>query len=1047
MKQEYDQLKLAQEKAVEQSSIAFNRKKSINAEIRQIHDQKQDVSRFEELLSQKENAISRLATVKIYHIDAELKVVAAEIEADKHERNQIVKQVQELESEIQNLKKQQATLQKENMKFEKEMKDLQSRVLPSNSAFSEEKQAVLRDRIHKSKAKFTSISHKRTAKEAELCQLKNELSLLQKAKEEFELKQQEETDAAALHQLSPELFKEYNELKGQVAQQTRNEKLQADKIARSLRPFLAEQQTIEAKIAEIADRTSQLTKQEEGMQEKKMKLESFLLEQTTKKHEIEKTMEKAALQQAKLEVLERESNAKLQETLDILMQSKIDLKETERETKTRQAISSLKRLFSGVFGRVFDLVLPVHAKYANALSILMGKNIDAIVVQTEKTAIECIKYLKEQKIGQFTFIPLDSIVTKGPSERQRALGEGARPALDVLKFDASHLKALEYVCGDALIVDSIELGQQIAYSSTSTAGKGCKIVSLDGTIIHKSGMITGGVERNSSSSGRRWEEKEVSQLKALRDKEMESLESIAKQKKALQMHDSKKSEYSALVLKIQFTQEELASLEGKLASLSKESAWNASEIAALTKELAPIQQRIQQLQTEIDSFSKTIHQIQDSVFGKFCIGLNIPNIRVYEASTANHLVEVEAKRSKFANAISKLSSLLEFERENFEANEATLASLHAAIEKDSRLLATLDEQQMLRVEEMRKVNENLAKISQLARTTSCQLSEKNSHIVKMKKQILHLVNEMEALCKLSSVKEAQQAKLEEEKRATVAKCLVEEIELPLQKGCSLACADALAVKVSASTLTAEEKNPQNAASVQANLSQRIREIVAECEELAPNIRSLDKLDLNETRLKTLSRGLDEARDEAKSVKNAFQTLKERRYTLFMAAFEHVSRVIDSIYKELTRTEGVPTGGNAYLNLEDTEEPYLAGIKFHAMPPLKRFREMEHLSGGEKTVAALALLFAIQSFKPAPFFILDEVDASLDNANVARVVRYIRQLATGTEAEPQRKAQFLVISLKKLFFERAQSLVGVYRDLEEASSRVLTLSLESIQKNE
>lgn len=122
-----------------------------------------------------------------------------------------------------------------------------------------------------------------------------------------------------------------------------------------------------------------------------------------------------------------------------------------------------------------------------------------------------------------------------------------------------------------------------------------------------------------------------------------------------------------------------------------------------------------------------------------------------------------------------------------------------------------------------------------------------------------------------------------------------------------------------------------------------------------------------------------------------------------------------------------------MSLEDSEEPYLDGVKYHAMPPMKRFREMEMLSGGEKTVAALALLFAIHSYRPAPFFILDEVDAALDNTNVSKVARYIKKHASDD-------FQFIVISLKNTFYESAQGLVGVYKDNQEFPSRVLTLQV-------
>ena len=138
----------------------------------------------------------------------------------------------------------------------------------------------------------------------------------------------------------------------------------------------------------------------------------------------------------------------------------------------------------------------------------------------------------------------------------------------------------------------------------------------------------------------------------------------------------------------------------------------------------------------------------------------------------------------------------------------------------------------------------------------------------------------------------------------------------------------------------------------------------------------------------------------------------------MKAFHHVSKVIDDIYKDLTQVEGVPLGGTAYLSLEDPNEPYLHGIKFNAMPPAKRFRDMDQLSGGERTVAALALLFAIQSYRPSPFFVMDEIDAALDFRNVSIVANYIKEQTTN--------AQFIIISLRNNMFELADRLVGIYK---------------------
>jgi structural maintenance of chromosome 1 len=201
------------------------------------------------------------------------------------------------------------------------------------------------------------------------------------------------------------------------------------------------------------------------------------------------------------------------------------------------------------------------------------------------------------------------------------------------------------------------------------------------------------------------------------------------------------------------------------------------------------------------------------------------------------------------------------------------------------------------------------------------------------------------------------------------------------------------------------------------------------------MRAIDRLDAVEERLKSTEKDFEDARRNAKKAKDDFTAVKEKRFELFNKAFTHISEQISHVYKDLTRSAAFPLGGQAYLDIEDSDAPYLSGIKYHAMPPLKRFRDMEHLSGGEKTMAALALLFAVHSYQPSPFFVLDEVDAALDNANVEKIKNYIRE-----HAGPG--MQFVVISLKTGLFQGSESLVGVYRDQEANSSKTLTLDVST-----
>lgn len=217
------------------------------------------------------------------------------------------------------------------------------------------------------------------------------------------------------------------------------------------------------------------------------------------------------------------------------------------------------------------------------------------------------------------------------------------------------------------------------------------------------------------------------------------------------------------------------------------------------------------------------------------------------------------------------------------------------------------------------------------------------------------------------------------------------------------------------------------------LTDTITRLETDISKATPNMRAGERLAATEARLAAIDADFASTRKRAAAAKKAFDEVRQRRHDLFMKAFTHISENISGTYKDLTKSTQFPLGGQAYLDMEDSTEPYLAGLKYHAMPPLKRFRDMEHLSGGEKTIAALALLFAIHSYQPSPFFVLDEVDAALDNVNVGRVAKYVRE-----HASPG--MQFIVISLKAGFFQESETLVGVMRDQTAMSSKYLSLDV-------
>uniref|UniRef100_A0A665WP46 Structural maintenance of chromosomes protein 1B-like n=1 Tax=Echeneis naucrates TaxID=173247 RepID=A0A665WP46_ECHNA len=212
--------------------------------------------------------------------------------------------------------------------------------------------------------------------------------------------------------------------------------------------------------------------------------------------------------------------------------------------------------------------------------------------------------------------------------------------------------------------------------------------------------------------------------------------------------------------------------------------------------------------------------------------------------------------------------------------------------------------------------------------------------------------------------------------------------------------------------------------------EKLKESVSSIEQVlhhtsAPNLKALEKMREVTDKLQGLTEGISYMK-----CSQEFEQIKAQRFQLFSQCFEHVSVIIDRIYKRICRN----SSAQAILSADNPDEPYLGGISYNCVAPGKRFMSMDNLSGGEKAVAALALLFAIHSYRPAPFFVLDEVDAALDNTNIGKVTSFIRE-------ESRKNMQIIVISLKEEFFSKADALQGVYSDLDEQMlSSILTLDL-------
>ncbi|KAJ3036857.1 Structural maintenance of chromosomes protein 1 [Rhizophlyctis rosea] len=1063
LKAEYDRLKEEQEKATETSAHNFNKKRGITAEMKQFREQKEEAERYENLLQQRDGVIMHHLLWKLYHIDQNIETLEAELTV--------------LENELKAAKKQQAKTNKELMRHEKRLKD-------KSKEMDERKPELLKkeERLKHSNRKLTTAEENLAQTQKELARqtksvesLEKDRSKLQKASDNYEesVRERSANQGPALDEAA---LAEYNAQKEDVGSKTFAEKQEWTNLQRQVKIDTDKKSRLEEELKNAQARESSISDDQSVLETRKRKVRHSSVtgtklvphcaqiqiteeveELTEELNKARQELQTSEAEHRRLQQTENEMNERLMDIQNKLTMARVDRSESERETRFKETLDTLRRIYPGVHGRMFDLIKPTQQKYNLAVSTILGKNMDSVVVDTERTAIDCIQYMREQRSGHATFLPLDNLVVKPIAEKFRNYVKGARLAIDVIQYDDQYQRALEYACNNALVCDTNEIARHIVYEKRQEV----KAVSLDGTIIHKTGMITGGTYGDGPKGARRWEEKEIDSMRKTRDLLVTQVSELSRQKRALPHDDLIRDKINKLEAALRNKRDDLTTTNRKLEGREKELQHLGEEIERLTSEIRQLETALTDAQRRMDAADAKIKEVENGVFAAFCRRIGVANIREYEDRHMKVTQEVANRRMEYTTQIARVDQQIQFEQQRASETAERIAKLEAAIKTDRKAVKELEKERKAFEESSAELQSEIEKIQEDIDALKEELEQKNEDVTKAKKEVSKLNKEIEGRNKAISAKESEIEKHCAERFSIFRRCRLEEIDLPLEDGViaditleeieealgadtedvdnetsqsqSQSRERLKGIAVDFSELKKDEQQ-DGSTEMDARFQDKIKSMTSDIEKMAPNMRAVDKLGEVETKLRATAEEFDNARKEAKSAKDAFNSVKQRRYDTFYDAYTHIAEKISSIYKDLTKSKVFPTGGQAYLNLEDSEEPYNSGVKFHAMPPGKRFREMEQLSGGEKTVAALALLFAIHSYQPAPFFVLDEVDAALDNTNVAKVAEYIRRNASES-------FQFIVISLKNTFYERAEALVGIYRDQDEGSSKCLTLQLE------
>ncbi|KAI3898625.1 hypothetical protein MKW98_000738, partial [Papaver atlanticum] len=577
-------------------------------------------------------------------------------------------------------------------------------------------------------------------------------------------------------------------------------------------------------------------------------------------------------------------------------------------------------------------------------------------------------------------------------------------------------------------------------------------VTVDGILLTKSGTMTGGISGGMEARSKQWDDKAIGDIKKTKERyelEMESLGSI----REMQMKESEASgKISGLDKKIQYSVIEKVNIKDKLAKLKQEKLNVKEEISRIEPELRKLQNQTEKRKKEIEKLENRINVIVDRIYDEFSKSVGVNNIREYEESQLKRAQQTAEERISMSNQMSKLKSQLEYEQKrDMDSRIRELESNLDSLDKELKRIQTKEEKDEQGTE---KYTSEIDQLNTEVQELKSQLDVCEKAMQKMKKQRSSILTRIGESKSRINLKETQIEQLHSQRQEIIEKCELEQIELPIvddpmETGSSMQSPVFDYSQLSRSHQ--QELRPSEREKLDLEFKHKMDNLVSEIERTAPNLKALDQYVALQEKEREVVEEFEAARKEEKEITDRYNAIKQRRYELFTEAFNHISSNIDKIYKQLTKSSTHQLGGTAYLNLENEDDPFLHGIKYTAMPPTKRFRDMEQLSGGEKTVAALALLFSIHSYKPSPFFILDEVDAALDNLNVAKVAGFIRSKSCENsvrrsdssnqeDSEGGNGFQSIVISLKDTFYDKAQALVGVYRDSERGCSRTLTFDL-------
>ncbi len=766
---------------------------------------------------------------------------------------------------------------------------------------------------------------------------------------------------------------------------------------------------------DVRDSTENLEKTTEDLEqlkgiipEKKESLEKTEQIESERKVEIKEIAKQLKVvgaevdESAKIVAATREELIKVQARQDALQEAE------DAFLKRRRALAKVLELrdtgtIEGIYGTVAELGT-INPDYATAMEIAGGNRLSHIVVEDDNVATACVDVLKRDRVGRASFIPLDKIKTHSPRKLPNDAGV-IDFALNLVSFEPKMSPAFEFVFSDTIVTEDFDTAKRLGF-------KGQRAVSLEGDLVERSGLMTGGYyQKGAARLSLQVEDtspeitKRLQGLDAILSELREKQEKLRSQKKEIdtEIQELSKKNYRGR-LDLEKQEERYDEQEYRSSILKERIEKGTLTISALEAQITNLQERDDELTVQRERVMAQRDQYNEDLTKSDSAKLNQDIKDLKEV-----LEQYQKKREKMQTNLTALRvglderlgpKAVEIESK-IQALDVVLPGLEEQVKRFGMGLAER-EKEFVKLKSEREEIDEAVKDKRV-----CQLE------LKEKLRNLRMRHEEIREAQTSNEKAVYRLQTEQNRLETDIVAFVAEL------GTLTDTDEALEDRKDERELTYRELE---------EFQEKIKEIERELEAMGPvNLKALTDYESERDRYDEIVDKKTQLEEERKEILAFMEELEAEKTQKFLTVYNEIADNFATVFARLS------PGGEATLMLENPEHPLLRGITVRSKPRGKELVTLDAMSGGEKTITGLALIFAIQMYNPTSFYIFDEIDAALDNVNAHNVALLISEMA--------KASQFVVVSLRDTTVRKADLLIGVSN--QDGISKIVSVDLEEV----